>query len=55
MIPKCCEHCPRCEPGGRCLGNYHIHCASWRMWFSGQWSRIRRAAQIIKENKEAKK
>ena len=50
---ECCQKCQHAGVDGGCK-IYHLKCAAWLSWFRKEWSRIRKAAEIVKENRERK-
>lgn len=50
MTPECCKNCPKHGKDGDCESRGR-KCARWRAWFRVEWSRIRRAAAIIKNER----
>lgn len=49
----CCQKCQHAGVDGGCK-IHHQKCAAWMSWFRKEWSRIRKAAEIVKENRERK-
>lgn len=48
MTPECCKDCRHLTPTGACALRREKKCASRRAWFRAEWSRIRRAAELLK-------
>lgn len=49
---KCCENCRNATKDGQCKIGALKSCVRWRDWFSKEWAKIRKAAEIIKKNNE---
>lgn len=54
MTPDCCKKCDQLMADGNCLGQ-NKKCVRWLVWFTEEWASIRRAAERIKKEREAKK
>ena len=55
MTPPCCKNCEYSTRHGNCRSN-GTECSKWRRWFRKEWTKIQRAAQILRtKDKEAVK
>lgn len=53
MTPKCCQNCSCLTEDGDC-SSYGKRCERWRHWFRREWTKIQKAAGLLREkiNKE---